>query len=86
MSDAGIRIAVLDDYQHVAMHSADWSPLEGRADITVFHDHEAGHDALVRRLQPFDAICVMPMRGSGAPAAMASALTAPMPLARITDA
>ena len=74
MSDAGIRIAVLDDYQHVAMHSADWSPLEGRADITVFHDHEAGHDALVRRLQPFDAICVMRER-----TAMTAELIAALP-------
>ncbi|HEY4293792.1 D-2-hydroxyacid dehydrogenase family protein [Luteibacter sp.] len=67
MNDARIRIAVLDDYQHVAMRSADWSPLEVRADITVFHDHVADHDVLVRRLQPFDAACVMrertPMTG-----------------------
>jgi hypothetical protein len=29
------RIAVLDDYQNVALKSADWSLLGGRADITV---------------------------------------------------
>jgi phosphoglycerate dehydrogenase-like enzyme len=59
MNEATIRIAILDDYQRVAMRSADWSPLEGRADITVFHEHEANHDALVRQLAPFEAICVM---------------------------
>ncbi|MGF6710620.1 phosphoglycerate dehydrogenase-like enzyme [Luteibacter sp. W1I16] len=59
MNDATIRIAVLDDYQKAAVRCADWSPLDGRAEITVFHDHEADHDALVRRLAPFDAICVM---------------------------
>jgi phosphoglycerate dehydrogenase-like enzyme len=59
MNERPVRIAILDDYQHVAMRSADWSPLEGRAEITVFHDHQAKHDALVQRLQPFDAICVM---------------------------
>ncbi len=59
MNEATIRIAILDDYQRVAMRSADWSPLEGRADITVFHKHEANHDALVRQLAPFEAICVM---------------------------
>jgi phosphoglycerate dehydrogenase-like enzyme len=59
MNERPVRIAILDDYQHVAMRSADWSPLEGRAEITVFHDHQAEHGALVQRLQPFDAICVM---------------------------
>lgn len=59
MNEATIRIAVLDDYQGAAMRSADWSPLQGRAEITVFHDHEAGHEALVKRLSPFDALCVM---------------------------
>ncbi|WP_448096164.1 D-2-hydroxyacid dehydrogenase family protein [Luteibacter yeojuensis] len=59
MNDATIRIAVLDDYQKAATRCADWSPLDGRAEVTVFHDHEADRDALVRRLAPFDAICVM---------------------------
>src|SRR6187402_3037199 len=59
MTDKTIRLAVLDDYQHVAMQSADWSPLDGRADIVVFHDHLHEHDALVERLSSFDAVCVM---------------------------
>jgi phosphoglycerate dehydrogenase-like enzyme len=59
MNDTRARIAVLDDYQNVALRCADWAPLDGRADITVFHDHESDHDALVRRLQPFDAVVVM---------------------------
>jgi phosphoglycerate dehydrogenase-like enzyme len=59
MNAPRIRIAVLDDYQVAALRSADWSPLHGRAEVTVFHDHEAHHEALVRRLEPFDAICVM---------------------------
>lgn len=59
MTDKTIRLAVLDDYQHVAMQSADWSPLDGRAEIVVFHDHLHDHDALVERLSSFDAVCVM---------------------------
>jgi phosphoglycerate dehydrogenase-like enzyme len=59
MTDKTIRLAVLDDYQHVAMQSADWSPLDGRADIVVFHDHLHEHDALAERLSSFDAVCVM---------------------------
>ena len=53
------KIAVLDDYQGVALHSADWSAVQARAEVTVFRDHLADPDALVRRLLPFDAVCVM---------------------------
>jgi phosphoglycerate dehydrogenase-like enzyme len=53
------RIAVLDDYQNVALASADWSVLRDRAEIAVFHDHLADPDAVIERLMPFDVICVM---------------------------
>src|ERR1700693_6414687 len=53
------KIAVLDDYQNVAVESADWSVLRDRADISVFQDHLADPDALIERLQPFDVVCVM---------------------------
>jgi phosphoglycerate dehydrogenase-like enzyme len=52
-------IAVLDDYQGVALSMADWSVLEGRASITIFNDHIADADAVVSRLLPFDIVCVM---------------------------
>jgi hypothetical protein len=35
------RVAVLDDYQHVALSLADWSVLDARATVTVFSDHLA---------------------------------------------
>src|SRR5580693_5102126 len=53
------KIAVLDDYQNVALESADWSVLRDRANITVFQDHLDDPDAVIERLLPFDAICVM---------------------------
>src|SRR5271169_6792864 len=53
------RIAVLDDYQNVALSLADWSVLDERASVTVFNDHLADSDAVVERLQPFDIVCVM---------------------------
>jgi phosphoglycerate dehydrogenase-like enzyme len=56
---APIRIAVLDDYQDAARRLADWSPIAGRAELTVFNDHLADVDAVVARLQPFDVLCVM---------------------------
>jgi phosphoglycerate dehydrogenase-like enzyme len=52
-------VAVLDDYQNAALSMADWSPLEGRANITVFNDHIADVDAVISRLLPFDIVCVM---------------------------
>jgi NAD(P)-dependent dehydrogenase (short-subunit alcohol dehydrogenase family) len=44
------KIAVLDDYQNVALESADWSVLRDRADIAVFQNHLADPDALIERL------------------------------------
>ena len=54
-----IRIAILDDYQNASLNMADWSPLTGRATITVFNDHLSDSEALVGRLLPFDVVCVM---------------------------
>ncbi|HET6327039.1 MAG TPA: D-2-hydroxyacid dehydrogenase family protein [Planctomycetaceae bacterium] len=53
------QIAILDDYQNVALEMADWSPLAGRAVVTVFNDHLSKIDEIVERLLPFDAVCVM---------------------------
>jgi phosphoglycerate dehydrogenase-like enzyme len=54
-----VKIAVLDDYQNVALTMADWSPLENLADITVFNDHVADVGTVIQRLRPFDVVCVM---------------------------
>ena len=53
------RVAILDDYQNVALSLADWSVLDGRATVTVFNDHVADADAVIERLQPFEIVCVM---------------------------
>lgn len=62
------RIAVLDDYQGVALSSTDWSRLPAGAQIEVFRDHLFDEDALAQRLAPFEVICAMrertPFRGS----------------------
>ena len=54
-----MKIAILDDYQNVALRMADWSPVARRAEIAVFNDHVADPKTLVERLLPFDVICVM---------------------------
>lgn len=73
-----IRVAVLDDYQQVARTSADWAPVEQRAELTVFHDHLHDHDALIRRLAPFDVLCVMRER-----TALTAGLIAALPRLRL---
>ena len=54
-----IRIAILDDYQNIALSMADWSAVEKNAEITVFHDHISDQDKLVERLLPFNVLSVM---------------------------
>ena len=54
-----MKIAVLDDYQNVALKLADWSTLAARAEITVFNDHITDQGAVIERLLPFDVVCVM---------------------------
>lgn len=58
-SGHSINVAVLDDYQGVALSVADWSRIRERASITVFQDHLTDEDAVAKRLAPFDVICVM---------------------------
>lgn len=52
-----MRIAILDDYQGVALESADWSGLD--ADIEVFRRHLGDADAIVATLGGFDVIVAM---------------------------
>ena len=54
-----MKVAILDDYQNVALEMADWSSVAQRAEITVFTDHVGDPDAVVDRLTPFDVIFVM---------------------------
>lgn len=52
-----MRIAILDDYQNVALELADWDSLD--ADVHVFTEHIADQDELVRRLAGFDVVVAM---------------------------
>jgi len=54
-----MKVAILDDYQNVALKMADWSSVASRAEITVFNDHIADPEAVIERLAPFDVVCVM---------------------------
>ncbi|HEY0297029.1 MAG TPA: D-2-hydroxyacid dehydrogenase family protein [Bordetella sp.] len=62
-----MRIAILDDYQNLALQLADWSPVRARGDIVVFDRHLAEEEAAAA-LRDFDVLCVlrerMPLPGS----------------------
>lgn len=52
-----LRIAVLDDYQHVARKYADWNSLKAR--VEVFHGSFPDADTVVSRLAEFDVVVAM---------------------------
>lgn len=54
-----MKIALLDDYQGVALECADWQSLLPGADITVFRDTLTDPDALVARLEEFEVLGIM---------------------------
>ena len=53
------RLAIIDDYQDVALAMADWSPLSDDVSISVFNDHLDDESAVAERLRDFEIICVM---------------------------
>jgi phosphoglycerate dehydrogenase-like enzyme len=54
-----LNVAVLDDYQSVALDSADWSVLEDRASVRVIHEHLEDEDAVVDALQSCEVVVAM---------------------------
>ncbi len=53
------RVAILDDYQNVALQMANWSLLPKDVEIRVFQDHLKDEDSLVGRLKDFDIVMAM---------------------------
>ncbi len=54
-----MRVAILDDYQQVALASADWSAVRSLGDIDVFTEPITRTEALVGALEPYDVIVAM---------------------------
>jgi phosphoglycerate dehydrogenase-like enzyme len=54
-----MRLAILDDYQRVALEMADWSPLRDAAEITVFDRHLGDQEAVAAALFDFEIVCAM---------------------------
>jgi phosphoglycerate dehydrogenase-like enzyme len=54
-----VRVAVLDDYQGVALSMAPWTDLGDAVAVTAFTDHVADDDTLIQRLEGFDVVVAM---------------------------
>src|ERR1700753_2038954 len=54
MRGARMKIAILDDYQDVALGYADWKGLPGSPEVTVFNEHISRHELLAATLRPVD--------------------------------
>src|SRR5258708_2211545 len=67
------RVAVLDDWQHVAPGSADWSSLKARAELVLFNTAFASEDEAAAKLADFDIVMAMRER-TAFPASLARRL------------
>jgi phosphoglycerate dehydrogenase-like enzyme len=54
-----MKVAVLDDYQGVALTFADWSPVTSQAEVVTFADHVDDESVLAERLQDVAVLVLM---------------------------
>ena len=53
------KVAILDDYQNVAMKVADWGPVKKGAEIKVFNEALGGPDKVIAALKDATIVCLM---------------------------
>ncbi len=55
-----MKLAILDDYQRLALKSADWDRLKKqKVEITVFHEAFSSVDDAAKKLAPFEILCLL---------------------------
>ena len=55
-----MKLAVLDDYQQLALESADWDRLRRRGvEVTVFHEAFSSREDAAAKLAPFEVLVLM---------------------------
>jgi phosphoglycerate dehydrogenase-like enzyme len=54
-----LRCAILDDYQHVALRSADWTTLADRVDVRVLQERVADEGDLATRIGDCEIVVIM---------------------------
>jgi len=60
-----VKLAILDDYQNVALAMADWSGVAKRCRIDVINRPLTVPDEAARVLAPYDIICMLRERTAG---------------------
>jgi phosphoglycerate dehydrogenase-like enzyme len=55
----GVNVAILDDYQQVALSYGYWSELPDEVRVVPFHERVAEPEDLVARLEPFEVVVAM---------------------------
>ncbi len=53
------RVAILDDYQNIALKAADWDSLPSDVELTVFNEHIGGEQAVADALANFEVVVAM---------------------------
>jgi len=53
-----MKVAILDDYQRLALEYADWKSLPG-AEVRVFHEPLRSTEQAAKALEPFEIVCLM---------------------------
>jgi len=53
-----MKLAILDDYQRLALKYADWKKLPG-VEVTVFDQAFSSGEEAAEKLKPFDIVCLM---------------------------
>jgi phosphoglycerate dehydrogenase-like enzyme len=54
-----MRVAILDDYQGIALRLADWKSLQPAVQVEAFPEHIADIDTLAKRLHAFECVVLM---------------------------
>ena len=54
-----LKLALLDDYQGVALQLADWDSLAAQCTVTAFRDHLTDEGEIAERLMEFDAVMAL---------------------------
>ena len=54
-----IKVAVLDDYQNVTHHFANWEKLSEKIELKIFNEYIGGDPNLSEKLYHYDVLCLM---------------------------
>jgi D-3-phosphoglycerate dehydrogenase len=54
-----IKVAILDDYQNVTHHFANWEKLSEKIELKIFNEYIGGDPNLLETLYHYDVLCLM---------------------------